>query len=198
MKQLIFDIETKKTFDQVGGYHPQKLGISFVGAIFRHGLPEEGRVEEKTYQFFEKDFDQLWPLMQTADVLVGYNSDNFDLPALSSYYPGDISLLPSLDLLSRVKASLGRRIGLDALAKLTLGEQKTGTGLDAITYYQNQDWDSLAKYCIKDVQLTRGIYDYGRQHGYLSFLNKWNNPVNIDVDFSFSVDTTPGVQMALV
>jgi hypothetical protein len=29
MKQLILDVETQKIFDQVGGYHPEKLGVSF-------------------------------------------------------------------------------------------------------------------------------------------------------------------------
>ncbi len=41
MKQVIFDVETKLTFDAVGGYYPEKLGISFIGAIERDGFPEE-------------------------------------------------------------------------------------------------------------------------------------------------------------
>lgn len=198
MKQIILDVETQKTFDEVGGYHPEKLGISFVGVIEREGFPEEGKVKEFEHQLFESQLDKLWPLLESADVIIGYNTDGFDLPALSSYYSGALDQLPSLDLLSRIKASLGRRISLDALAQHTLNTQKTGDGLDAITYFKKQEWEKLASYCMKDVVITRDLYDFGRQKGYVSFLNKWNNPVNLDVDFSFTPSSVPGVQMTLV
>jgi DEAD/DEAH box helicase domain-containing protein len=198
MKQLIFDVETKKTFDQVGGYLPDKLGISFVGVIVRNGLPEEGGGQETRYELFEKDLDQLWSLLETADVIVGYNSDGFDLPALTPYYTGDITTLPSLDLMARIKATTGHRIGLDAVAQQTLGTQKIGGGLDAIEYYLKKDWDKLASYCMKDVEITRDLYDYGRQKGFVSFLNKWNNPIEAQVDFGFTPSQLSGVQMTLV
>lgn len=198
MKQIIFDIETKKTFEAVGGYYPEKLGISFIGAIERNGFPEEGSVDEKEHQLFETEIDKLWPLFESADVIIGYNSDGFDLPALMPLYSGDVTKFPSLDLMFRIKNSLGRRISLNAIAQQTLGTQKTGDGLDAIKYYQEEDWENLAKYCMKDVEITRDIYDFGRQKGYVSFLNKWNNPVKIDVDFSFTPPSLPGIQMSLV
>jgi DEAD/DEAH box helicase domain-containing protein len=198
MKQIILDVETKLSFDTVGGYYPEKLGISFVGVIERHGLPEEGNVRESEYQLFESDLDQLWPLIESSDVVIGYNSDGFDLPALAPYYPGDITTFPSLDLMARIKNSLGRRISLDAIAQQTLGTKKSGDGLAAIAYYQNGELDKLAKYCMQDVALTRDIYDFGRRKGYVSYLNKWNNPHHIDVDFSFIPTTAPGFQMTLV
>ena len=100
--------------------------------------------------------------------------------------------------MKRIKQSLGRRISLDAIAQQTLGTQKSGSGLDAIDYYKNQEWDKLAKYCMKDVEITRDIYDHGRQNNHISFLNKWNNQMNIDVDFNFTPPSVPGVQMSLV
>ena len=33
MKLVVFDIETKKAFDEVGGYHPEKLGVSVSGVV---------------------------------------------------------------------------------------------------------------------------------------------------------------------
>lgn len=198
MRQVIFDVETKLTFDQVGGYYPEKLGISFVGVIEREGLPENDPASETVHQFFEKDLDKLWPILQMADVVVGFNSDGFDLPTLKEYYPGDLKKLPSLDLMSRIKDSINRRISLDALAEQTLGTQKIGSGLDAIKYYQEQDWDNLAKYCIKDVEITRDLYDYGRQQGHVKYKNRWNNIVTSEVDFSFTTTPKAGVQMSLV
>lgn len=37
-----------------------------------------------------------------------------------------------------IKKSLGRRIGLDAVAKATLGIGKTGHGMDAIEWWKKE------------------------------------------------------------
>jgi DEAD/DEAH box helicase domain-containing protein len=186
MRQLILDVETQKIFDQVGGYFPEKLGISFVGAIVREGFPETGGGKETRYEIFEKDLSKLWPVMEQADVLIGFNTNGFDLPVLSAYYPGDITKLPSLDLLEVVRVSYGRRISLDSIAKETLKSHKSGSGLDAIAYYENGELDKLASYCMKDVEITRDIYDYGRQHKKIMFQNHWNNRVELPVNFHFN------------
>lgn len=198
MKQVIFDVETKLTFDAVGGYYPEKLGISFIGAIERDGFPEEEGVVETEHRFFEQDLEKFWPVLESADVVIGFNSDGFDLPTLIPYYQGNIRKLPSLDLLARIKSSINRRISLDSLAKQTLGTKKSGSGLDAIKYFQEKQWDKLAHYCMKDVSITRDLYDYGRVNGKILYLNHWNNVVDAPVDFSFAVKPKTGVQMSLL
>ncbi|MFC1654116.1 ribonuclease H-like domain-containing protein [Patescibacteria group bacterium] len=192
MKQIILDVETIRTFDEVGGYKPEKLGVSFVGAIERDGFDGKG----KELEFFENDLSKLWIILESADVVVGFNTDGFDLPVLQPYYPGKITDLPSLDLMARIKDSVGHRISLDAVAMKTLGTQKSGNGLDAITYYQNGELDKLAQYCLKDVAITRDIYDYGREKGVVKFLNRWNELVEAPVDFSFE-KKNDGTQMTL-
>lgn len=197
MKQLFLDVETKKTFEEVGGYYPEKLEPSFVGVIVREGFPEDGRAKEVRYELFEKDFGKLPALLEQADLIIGFNSSGFDLPALKAVYPGNIDKLPQLDLLEVIKNEAGHRVSLDAVAKETLGTQKIGNGLDAIIYYQNGEWDKLAKYCMKDVEITRDIYDFGRKYGYIKFLNKWNNVVKLTVDFSIKTADS-GLQMTLI
>lgn len=198
MKQIILDVETKKTFDEVGGYFPDKLEASFVGIIERVGFPEEGNCLETRHELFEQDFDRLPTLLEHADVIVGFNNIGFDLPALQPYYPGNILKLPQLDLLDVIKNVAGHRVSLDAVAKETLGTQKSGNGLDAIMYYQTKQFDKLASYCMKDVEITRDLYDYGRVNKKVKFLNKWNNLVEIEVDFSFEAKADQGLQMTLI
>lgn len=194
MLQVILDVETKKTFDEVGGFFPEKLGISFVGACIRNGFNGKGEMRE----FFEKDLPDLFPILEQADVVIGFNIDGFDMPTFLPYYQGDISQIPTLDLMQRIKNSVGHRIGLDAVATETLGIGKSGDGLDAIRYYQNQQWEELAKYCIQDVAVTRDIYDYGLQKGQVRFKNKWNRLIECPVDFSFTPSVNAGVQMSLL
>lgn len=198
MNHVILDVETIRTFSEVGGYNPEKLGVSFCGTIIRQGLPEDGEINEQRLELFEKDLDQLWPILEQTDVIIGYNLDNFDIPTLKPYYSGEINSFPTLDLMNRIKDSAGHRVSLDAVAQETLGTEKTGHGLDAINYYHTGQLDKLAAYCMQDVAITRDLYDYGRRHGHVKFLNKWNNPIQVDVDFSFTPPEDSSTQMTLV
>lgn len=197
MKQLFIDVETKKTFDEVGGYFPERLEPSFVGIIVRDGFPEDEKVSEKRFELFEDEFEKLPGLLESADLIIGFNSIGFDLPAIKTFYPGDVSKLTQLDLLEVIRNEAGHRVSLDAVAKETLGTQKIGHGLDAIAYYQNKEFEKLAAYCMKDVEITRDIYDFGRKNGYIKFLNKWNNLVKLEVDFR-PAQKESGLQMTLI
>ena len=192
--EIVLDVETKKTFDEVGGYFPEKLGISFVGINYREGLGDLWH----EVGFFEEELNKLFPLLEKADVVIGFNLVNFDMPALAPYYSGNISQIPTLDLMLRIKDSVGHRISLDAVAQETLGIGKSGNGLDAIRYWRNGQRDELAKYCLQDVKVTRKIYLYGRQTGKVQFKNKWNRLIECPVDFSYETKRAPGVQMSLI
>lgn len=194
MLQLILDVETKKSFDEVGGFFPDRLGISFVGVCKRENPHDKGQM----LSFFEKDLPSLFPLLEQADVVIGFNIDNFDMPTFLPYYNGDITKIPTLDVLTRIKDSAGHRIKLDSVAQETLGVGKSGDGLDAIKYYRNQQWDELQKYCIQDVAVTRDVYDYGLAKGHVKFRNKWNRLIDCPVDFNFKASRDAGIQMSLI
>jgi DEAD/DEAH box helicase domain-containing protein len=194
MLQVILDVETQKIFDEVGGYFPDRLGISFVGVNVRHSYGEPG--EFKSY--FEKDLPKLFPLLEKADVIVGFNIDEFDMPTFTSYYNGELSALPTLDIMKRIKDSIGHRVGLDAVAQETLGIGKTGDGLDAIKYFKAKDWKNLEKYCLQDVKVTRDLLDYGYSKGEVKFRNKWNRLITTPVDFTYTPRKHAGIQMSLI
>lgn len=195
MLQVILDVETKKTFDEVGGQgFAERLGVSFVGVCVREGFSGKGEMR----RFFEQDIPELFPLLEKADVVIGFNIDDFDMQTLVPYYSADITTIPTLDILTRIKDSAGHRIGLDAVAQATLGIGKSGNGLDAIKYYQNKEWEKLASYCLQDVEVTRDVYDFGLQKGLVKFKNKWNRLIECQVDFSFTPQKDAGVQMSLI
>jgi DEAD/DEAH box helicase domain-containing protein len=194
VKHVFLDAETKKTFDEVGGYLPQELGVSFVGICIRDGFTGEGEFKG----FFENDLPDLWPILETADVIVGYNIIGFDVETLRPYYAGNPDAWNVLDLLDRFKKATGHRVKLDSIATETLGKGKSGDGLKAIEYYHNRQFRELAKYCLDDVAITRDIYDYGLRHGKLKYINKWNRIIETDIDFSYQPPQVGGVQMALI
>ncbi|MEK7086365.1 MAG: ribonuclease H-like domain-containing protein [Patescibacteria group bacterium] len=135
-----------------------------------------------TYTSFEKeDLHKLWPILEHADFLIGFNSDSFDIPLLNRYYPGDLTHLVSLDLLFEVQNVLGRRIRLQSLAEATLGRGKSGDGLKAMEWWREGKKDFVHKYCIEDVRLTRELYDYAIKHGKLKYKDlRENRDIKLD------------------
>lgn len=194
MRHVFMDVETQKTFDEVGGYFPQQLGVSFVGVCIRDGFSGPGEFRG----FFEKDLTKLWPILEQADIVIGFNNIDFDNETLRPYYSGDPDQWNNLDLLARFKQATGHRISLDAIAKESVGAGKSGNGLDAIRYYRNQQWRELATYCLQDVAVTRDVYDFGRAQQKVIFMNKWQRRIETNVDFSFTPSSVGGVQMALL
>jgi len=194
MLQVILDVETQKIFDEVGGYFPDRLGISFVGVNIRHSYGEAGEFQS----YFEKDLPKLFPLLEKADVIVGFNVDDFDLPTFTPYYNGEINTLPTLDIMKRIKDSIGHRVSLDAVAQETLGIGKIGDGLDAIKYFRAKNWKKLEKYCLQDVKVTRDLLDYGYSKGKVKFRNKWNRLITTPVDFTYTPKKNTGIQMSLI
>lgn len=191
MRLVVFDVETKKAFDEVGGYHPEKLGVSVSGVWYG----EEG-TEGTLRGFREEEFPEMFKIFETADRIVGFNSIDFDMAALSPYYVGNLLKLPNFDILQEVEKKIGYRVKLDAIAKETLGIQKGGNGLDAITYFHEGNWEKLIKYCLQDVEITRDLYLHALKTGELKFKNKWNELVKVGVNFGVQ-DKKEKVQVTL-
>lgn len=161
MKKIVFDIETRNLFQDVGSNDPRDLDISIV-CVYDY--------ETDTYSsYLQEELGKLWPILERADMLITFNGDHFDIPLLDKYYPGDLTKIKSLDLLKEVKNSLGFRLKLDSIASATLGYGKSGHGLEAITWWKNGEIDKLKKYCIDDVKVTKEIYDYAMKNGILKY-----------------------------
>lgn len=126
--------------------------------------------ETDTYtSYLREELPKLWPIIEKADLLIGFNSNTFDIPLLNRYYPGDLTKVHSLDLLVEVQQVLGRRIRLQALADATLGKSKLGDGLKAGEWWREGKVDKVREYCIEDVRITRALYDHARTHGVLKY-----------------------------
>jgi len=149
--------------------------------------------------YFREELHKLWPILERADMLIGFNSDSFDIPLLNRYYPGDLSLIRSLDLLSEVQKVLGRRIRLQSLAEATLGRGKTGEGLKAGEWWKQGKKNEVAKYCIEDVRFTRDLYDYALEHGVLKYKDLRDiRDIKIDTSlWALSKDLAPAMTHAL-
>ncbi|PIU57928.1 MAG: helicase [Deltaproteobacteria bacterium CG07_land_8_20_14_0_80_38_7] len=165
---VIFDIETQRSFEEVGGRdNLNKLGISVLGA-YLYSSNEYVIFEEKELPEFEK-------ILQKKPLLVGFNSKKFDCTVLQPYMNFNLKLIPQFDILEEISNTLGHRLSLDSIAKATLKVSKIGSGLDALKYWANGEIDKLKKYCLKDVEITKNVYEYGAANGYLLYTSKYGN-----------------------
>lgn len=173
MKKIVFDIETSNVFQDVASMDPAALDLSVV-CIYDY--------ETDKYSSYTKEtLPDLWTILEKADMLIGYNSDHFDIPILNKYYSGDLTKIKSLDLMKEIKKSLGRRIKLDTIAEGTLGRNKTGHGLEAIVWWRNGEKQKVIDYCIEDVRITKDVYEYALKNKSLKYLDgKDKREIKID------------------
>ncbi|MCF7815653.1 MAG: ribonuclease H-like domain-containing protein [Candidatus Pacebacteria bacterium] len=152
MHYVVFDLETQNTFADAGSNNPADLDIS-VGCVY-------DSITDTYTTVAHDELHKLWPILEEAEVLVGYNSNHFDIPLLNKYYPGDLTHIKSIDLLEDIRISLGRRVRLDSVAQATIGSKKSANGLQAIKWWREGDIESIKKYCKQDVKVTKEIFEY--------------------------------------
>jgi DEAD/DEAH box helicase domain-containing protein len=161
MRYVVFDLETQNIFQEVGSSDPTDLDISVATAYDS---------ETDTYTTVTIDeLHKLWPIIEKADALVGYNSNHFDIPLLNKYYPGDLTAIKSIDLLEDIKIALGRRLRLDSVAQATVGAKKSADGLQAVRWWREGKIKEIMKYCEQDVKVTKQVFEYARKNGHVKF-----------------------------
>lgn len=161
MRKIVFDIETKEAIPDGWKGDMEVMNISLLAI-------HDSQTNEYT-SYLQEDFPNLWPIIEQADMLIGYNSEHFDIPLLNKYYPGDLTKIKSLDILKEIRGSLGRRLKMDSVAEATLGIKKSGHGLQAVEWWESGDIEKIRKYCIDDVRITKELYDYAIKNGILKF-----------------------------
>ena len=116
--------------------------------------------------YTDSNLDKLPDLLRAADVVVTWNGKRYDLPVLE-HLCGKLEIRDHCDLMLDCKAVLGWRPKLEYAAKATLGRGKSGQGDMAPDMFARGDWGKLVTYCAQDVALTRDLYLFAKQHGYL-------------------------------
>jgi DEAD/DEAH box helicase domain-containing protein len=162
---LIFDVETQRAFDEVGGRHnTRKLGLSAAVTY--------STTDDSFQHYTEENVAQLIADLQAADLVVGFNILRFDFEVLRAYTDDPLDSIPTVDMLDHIHKRLGFRVSLDNLAAATLGTSKSADGLQAVRWYKQGRMQEILEYCQQDVEVTRRLYDYGRQHKHVKFRDR--------------------------
>lgn len=176
MNDVFFDLETQRSFQEVGGRENIQLLRVSVAVTFSTAT--------NTFKSYaEKDVPALIADLKAADRVIGFNLLQFDYPVLKHYTQERLNDLPTLDLLEDVYNRLGFRIGLDALVNATLGPafRKSADGLAAIRWFREGKIDQLIAYCRDDVTLTKQLFEWGREHGFVLYVDRDGQKKKVNV-----------------
>lgn len=176
MNDLFFDLETQRSIQEVGGRANIRLLRVSVAVTYSTAMNAF-----KTYT--EPDVPALIADLKAAERVIGFNLRNFDYQVLKYYTQERLSDLPTLDLLEDIYNKLGFRVGLDALASATLGSaaRKTADGLTAIRWFREGRLDELIAYCRDDVAITKQLFEWGRDNGFVWFVDRDGRKKKVNV-----------------
>lgn len=181
--KLVFDIETKNAFADVGGQQNLKdLDVSVVG-VYSYA--------DDIYRAYEEhEFGALADLFRRAHLLIGFSSKRFDLPILGKYFNFPLTQISHFDMLEAIEKTFGRRVGLGILAEANLGVGKSAHGLQAIEFWRNGEIQKLKDYCLQDVKITKELYDLMQKQGFL-WVPQRNTSQMAKVTLSFEEPAPP-------
>ena len=179
MNIVYFDLETQKTFDEVGGRNniaALRLACGVTWSTSRNNFAV----------YWESDAPALIAELKGADQVVGFNVINFDYEVLRAYLPEEPYALRSIrttDMLNDIFRTLGFRLSLDSVAKATLGTIKTADGLQSVEWFRNGELDKVAEYCKADVDITRRIHEFGRENRFVYYYSKLGSKLKVEVQW---------------
>ncbi len=177
-----FDLETQKSAEDVGGWgNIHKMGLA-VGVVW-------DSLDREFFTYEEKDARELVEKLRTADLVVGFNVIGFDYTVLQPYSDFDLQEINTFDMLVDVKKNLGFRLSLNHLAQHTLNAEKSADGLVSLQWYKEGKINKIIQYCRQDVGITRDLYLFGEQHGFVKYQSRSGNPLQLEVNWKTALLT---------
>jgi len=175
MNLVFFDLESQNLFDDVGGRENiDKLRVAC-------GVTWSTQKNDFSV-YWEKDVPALIDELRSATRVIGFNLKGFDYLVLQPYMPEiRFASIPTLDMLLELQKILGFRVSLDSIASASLGTSKTADGIKSVEWFRAGELDKVAEYCKADVDITRRVYEFGRDNGHIFYKSRLGSKLRVDV-----------------
>ena len=176
MNTVYFDLESQKLFNEVGGRDASRL-------LLACGVTWSTQRNDFAV-YWEKDAAALVAELKAADRVIGFNIMHFDYEVLRPYAPNvNFRSIRSVDMLQDIQRALNFRLSLDSIARATLGTTKTADGLQSVQWFREGNLQKVADYCKSDVDITRRVHEFGREHGFVYYYSKLGSKLKIPVNW---------------
>ena len=171
-KIAVFDLEIKKPIEECsrGWDSHDEMGVSVL-CLYDY-LTGRYRV------FDDRNMREGLEILALHEIVVGFNTVNFDWRVLGATYPEMVRVSRDFDILREIWKSRGldpdhfdyRTHGgfkLDDVAFDTIGLRKTGNGAHAPLLYKEGRWAELVDYCLQDVKVEKELFEFIALNGYI-------------------------------
>lgn len=175
MNYVFFDLETQNLFEDVGGRDNIEKLKAACGVTWS--------MQTNNFAvYWEQDVPALIQELKSATKVIGFNLRGFDYRVLQPYAPDvRFAAIPTLDLLLDLQQILGFRLSLDTIASASLGANKTADGVQSVEWFRAGELDKVAEYCKADVDITRRVFEFGRDNGHIYYKSKLGSKLKVDV-----------------
>jgi hypothetical protein len=159
----IIDIQTRKTYEDVGGKKgTSQMGISYA-ALLNHDTDE-------IIVYSESDINMLIDNIFSSRLVVGLNLKKFIYQVLSGYRKSDFENIRSLDLLEYLRKKIIRRPGIEELLSGTLKINRSIDNMKIARLFKDGRSEEVKQITIQNVKDVNSIYSFGKQRGHV-FIN---------------------------
>jgi DEAD/DEAH box helicase domain-containing protein len=178
MNYIFFDLETQNLFEDVGGRdYVDQLKVAC--AVTYSTMKNDFTI------YWEKDVPALLAELKSAAKVVGFNVLHFDYRVLQPYATHlRLASIPTIDMLVDIQKVLGFRVSLDNVAGASLGAAKSADGIQSVEWFRKGELDKVADYCKADVDITRRVFEFGRDHGFVYYKSKLGSKLKVVVNWS--------------
>lgn len=112
----------------------------------------------------------LYSLLQGCDSIVAYNGILFDMPFIAHWLSPVLAVEMAaswepkiLDFYKVAEAQLNCRVGMQKMCSDNgIEMSKSGTGLQAIQWARDREWEKLETYCMQDVKVMLALTHFAR------------------------------------
>lgn len=176
MKLLYLDIETRPILAYVWGIWQQNVGLNQIEEDWSILTWAAKWAGEDEYVYYgtakgrkndKRALQELWSMLDEADVVVAHNGERFDVPKINARFlkygmlpPSPYKQIDTLKVARRQFKLTSNR--LDYIAKYLGFEGKMETGgMDLWIRCMKGDedaWDTMLEYNIKDVDILEWVY----------------------------------------
>jgi len=177
MNIVVFDLETQNLFEDVGGR-------GNIGALKVSCGVTWSSARNDFSVYWEKDVPALIAELKSPGRVIGFNVKGFDYEVLRPYAPNErLQFLPTLDIMDDLFHTLSFRVSLDSVSRATLGAGKSASGLQAVEWWRAGELDKLVEYCKVDVDVTRRIYEFGCENGFVNYISRLGSRQKVKVNW---------------
>jgi DEAD/DEAH box helicase domain-containing protein len=164
-RHLYLNLTTQKASDDVGGWqHKHLLGLG-IAVIY-------DTADASYHVYTEESMEALITHLQQGDLIISFNTHDFDYQVLQPYTNVPLPSLPTYAMLDEIQRTLGYRLSFKHLLQETLDVERPDDRLDTVTWYRHAQSEAIITACRRDIDWMRDLIRHIRHTGSLRYRDR--------------------------